>query len=163
MTGRTDWLPPLITLADHGGDWDCFDQAVYDAFRADWVHSRPTLLGKRMGLKAHPLQANKEATYYHITHEGTDENTRQPDLRRMERVCWPRAMIEAIGTDKVLVWRIQRTTKGGQQDRLLLALPDFSYIVVVEDRGEYALLWTAYTVEYENRRERLRREYEAHK
>ncbi len=38
---------------------------------------------------------------------------------------------------------------------------DFSYVVVLADRGEYVLLWTAYCVEQEHRRQKLRREYEA--
>ena len=163
MSGMSDWLPPLITLAEHGGDWDSFDRAIYAAFHAGWVASRPRLYNKRMALKAHPLQQGREYTYYHVTSAGDDEATRQPDERRMERIRWPRAMVEAVGTGRVLVWRNQRATKGGRKDRILLALPDFSYVVVLDDRGEYILLWTAYTVERSHQRKKLRREYEAYK
>jgi hypothetical protein len=44
--------------------------------------------------------------------------------------------------------------------RIVIALEDFSYIVVLADRGKYLLLWTAYCVEQEHRRAKLRREYE---
>lgn len=43
----------------------------------------------------------------------------------------------------------------------MIALGDFSYVVVLADRGDYVLLWTAYCVEMEHRRQKLRREYEA--
>ena len=46
------------------------------------------------------------------------------------------------------------------ETRIVITLSDFSYVTVVADRGEYVLLWTAYCVEQEHRREKLRREYE---
>ncbi len=161
MSGGGDWLPPLITLAEQDGDWVGFDRSIYAAFRAEWVEARPSMGEKRMALKAHPLQHGREYTYYHLTSAGDDEATRQPDERRMERIRWPRAMVEAIGTGRVLMWRNRRATKSGQKHRILVALPDFSYVVVLDDRGEYVLLWTAYCVERAHQREKLRREYEA--
>ena len=163
MSGASAWLPPLLTLAEHGGDWGGFDRAIYAAFHEEWVASCPSLWGKRMALKAYPLQHGREYTYYHLTSEGSDEATRQPDERRMERIRWPRAMVEAIGTGRVLVWRNRRATKGGQKDRILVALPDFSYLVVLDDRGDYILLWTAYTVARTHQRKKLRKEYKAYK
>lgn len=166
MSGVGDWLPPLITMAEHGGDWASFERKVYAEFRAGWVLTKPELAGKpgldgkRMALKARPLQTGREYTFYHLTHEGDDEAARRPDERRMERIRWPRAMVEAIGTARVLVWRNERTNKGGRKTRVVVALPDFSYIVVLDDRGDYVLLWTAYTVEKEHRRAKLRKEYE---
>jgi len=44
----------------------------------------------------------------------------------------------------------------------LLALVDFSYLVVVVDRGSYVLPWTAYYVEQEHSRTKLRTEFEAY-
>jgi hypothetical protein len=46
----------------------------------------------------------------------------------------------------------------------LIALPDFSYLVVLSLRGENApMLITAYDVEYERQRNRLKKEWEAWK
>ena len=41
-------------------------------------------------------------------------------------------------------------------------LPDFSYIVVVADRDEYVLPWTAFCVERPHQQHKLRKEYEAY-
>jgi hypothetical protein len=54
------------------------------------------------------------------------------------------------------VWRSER--QGDQ--RIVIALADFSYVVVLADRREYVLLWTAYCVEHEHRRAKLRKECE---
>ncbi len=80
-----------------------------------------------------------------------------PDLRRCERIRWPRSIIEGADTKYVKSWKNSR--KG--EERLVLALEDFSYVVVLADRSDYVLLWTAYCVEYEHRRRKLREEYEA--
>lgn len=48
----------------------------------------------------------------------------------------------------------------GDKGRIVIALADFTYIVVLADRGKYVILWTAYCVEQEHRRGKLRKEYE---
>ena len=105
-----------------------------------------------------PMIKGKEATFWHIISEGAVESERLPDLRRCERVRWPRAIITAFNShsDVVKYWRNRRKS----EERVILALDDFSYIVVLADRGKYMLLWTAYCVEREHQKNRLRREYE---
>ena len=48
----------------------------------------------------------------------------------------------------------------GHEWRIVIALDDFSYIVVLALREGYAILWTAYHVEREHRRAKLRKECE---
>ena len=60
--------------------------------------------------------------------------------------------------DRIVWWKNER--RG--EDRYLLALPDFSYLLVVADRGEYVLPWTQYHVEGDRRREKYRKEYTAY-
>jgi len=66
-------------------------------------------------------------------------------------------MMEALESNSGVWWRKERKGAG----RMLIALLDFSYVVVLADRGEYILLWTAYCVEQEHRRRKLRIEYKA--
>ena len=145
-------------LTDHGGDWDAYLEAVYAAFVSDFVTNPPPPFdGKRVGLKRHPRFKDKEATFWHFVSEGRAEEERLPDLRRCERIRWPRAMIDAVNSGRVAGWKNKREG----EERYVLALPDFSYVVVLADRGGYVLPWTAYSVEYEHRRRRLRMEHEA--
>ena len=153
----SDWLPDLLLLSDFDGAWDTYIAAVHEAFRKDFIHQNPPpFRGKRMGLKRHPIVDGMEATFSHFISEGKKESERTPDLRRCERIKWPRPIIEAVDTGQVRCW----PTRRGRNRRIVLAVEDYSYIVVLADRGDYLLPWTAYCVEQEHRRKKFRKEYE---
>jgi hypothetical protein len=150
------WLPSLVLLEDHKGDWKVYLEAIYLIFKRDFVDSKPSFPDRRVGLKRYPMTEGKEATFWHFITEGNTEEDRHLDLRRCERIAWPRVVIEAIQGNNVCVWPTIR----GNEKRVVIALADFSYIVVLADRGDYVLPWTAYCVERKHRRDKLCREYE---
>lgn len=156
MSDRIDWLPPLLLMEDHEGDWDSYLEALYEVFARDFVRSRPPFRGRPLNLKRHPISLGKEATFWHFISEGKDEESREIDLRRCERIPWPRPIIEAVDAGRVKCWSNSR----GGETRHVLAVEDFSFVVVLADRGSFILPWTAYYVEHEHRRKKLRREYE---
>ncbi len=156
MSEAIDWLPELMVLSDFAGKWQAYLDAIYEVFCDDFVGSRPSYPGKRFALKRFPKALGKEATFWHLIQEGDVEEDRTPDLRRCERIRWPRPIIEAIQTDKVRQWRNTR----GKNERIVIATNDFSYVVILDDRADYVLLWTAYCVEQEHRRRKLEREFE---
>lgn len=159
-----EWLPPLVLLEDSYGDWNAYEQTLYDWFTVDFLETLPLWPEKRVGLKRHPLSKGKEATFWHFISEGKTEADRLVDVRRCERIRWPRPTMEAFTNkrpqegDSIVWWKNQR----GGEWRYLLALPDFSYLVVVAERADYVLPWTQYCVEHKNRRESYRKEYEAY-
>lgn len=155
MPTSLDWLPPLITLSDHDGKFDPFLEAVYKAFCDDFVHSKPSYDGKPFGLKKHPIELNKEATFWHVVSQGSTEADRNICLQRCERIRWPRPIIEAAMSGKVRIWKNSRRS----EDRIVLAVDDFSYVVVLAERAAFVLLWTAYIVEQDH--SRRQKEYEA--
>lgn len=150
------WLPPLVSLVDYDGDWNRYVDALYEHFCRDFVASAPQYAGQRVRLKRHPVTDGKEATFWHLISEGKEEKSRTPDIRRCERIRWAHPLIECVGTDRVRHWSNAR--KG--ETRIVIALPDFSYIVVLSRRKDYMVLWTAYCIEQQHRREKLRKEYE---
>lgn len=154
-------LPDLILLQDFGGDWSTFYEHIYQCFRKDFV-TNPLrhFNGKKLALKRYPLSSdNKEATFYHITHEGQDEQDREPDLRRMERIRWPKFMLMNFSHSKLKVWQNKR----GSDKYILIFNEEEDYLLVLADRGSYVLPWTAYVVTYNKRRTNLIKEYEAYK
>ena len=159
-----EWLPPLMLLGDFEGDWNAYEDVLYAAFAEDFLKTRPRWAGKKVGLKRHPLSQGKEATFWHFISEGKTEADRIPDLRRCERIRWPRPTMETFTDQRpgdgapVVWWKNER--RG--ESRYLLALPDFSYLVVVADRGDYVLPWTQYCVERAHQREKYRKEYNAY-
>lgn len=156
MNGVPDWLPPLLCLPDCGGDWEQYLEAVYQVFRADFVDPTPMCVRRRCGLRHPELLDGREGTFWHIISEGLVEEERLPDLRRCERIRWPRPMLESVSTGRVRCWRYRRN---GDR-RISIALDDFGYLIVLVDRSSYVLLLTAFPVEKERRREKLRKEYE---
>lgn len=149
-------LPELILMEDFGGNFIAYNQAVYDVFQKDFIKSRPTFNGTKLRLKKHPYVDGKEYTYYHFTHSGDIEIDRLPDFRRMERIPFPRTMIDNSNHTDLRVWRVKR----GSKERILIFSETEQYLVVLEDRGEYILPWTAYYIEYPNKIRRLIKEYE---
>jgi hypothetical protein len=153
-------LPDLICLPDFGGDWHDWYDCVYDCFLEDFIRNPLTeFQGKRLGLKRHPVTDGKEATFYHVTHTGQDEQNREPDPRRMERILWIKYLLANASHPDILVWRNKRKN----DENILIYHPQEGYLVVLADRGDYILPWTAYVVEYEWKRKKLIEEYKAYK
>lgn len=157
MSETFEWLPQLITLKDCEGEWKKYLEVIYAIFHRDFVASKPTYAPKRFALKRHPEYDGKAATFWHLISEGPVEEQRTPDMRRCERIAWPKPIIEAIDDESVRVWRNKR----GRNDRILIAVEDFSYVVILDDRKDFVLLWTTYFLEQPNRRRKMEREYDA--
>ncbi|MGC1509863.1 hypothetical protein [Ketobacter sp.] len=155
------WLPPLILFADNGGDWDTYLESVYQVFVTDFVDDKPCYLGKRLGLKRHPVVEGKEATFWHMISEGVIEKDRIPDFRRMERICWPKPIIENTEErEDAPVVKVWRNLRSKNDSRILLWVESEQYLVVLADRGKYILPWTAYQVTRGHQQRKLQKEYE---
>jgi hypothetical protein len=109
-------------------------------------------------MKLHPVSQNKEATFWHVISSGEDEEQRTPDMRRMERVGWIRPIIDSCKDEKrVCCWNEERN--GAKRPNI--AVPDFSYVVVLEERKDFVMLWTAIYVEAAFKREKFRSKWKA--
>lgn len=152
-------LPELLDLSDFGGDFSKYIKAVYQVFKKDFIDSKPTFEGTKLALKQYPYTNGYCATFYHMTHEGADENNRTPDFRRMERIGYPRPMIDFSHDTDLLVWRNTRSGKGGKKDRILIFHPIEKFLVVLEDRKKYILPWTCYYLERDHQVDKKIKEY----
>ena len=149
---------------DFAGDWEQYLDYLYSRYSAAFIQSHPQWPepAQRWVRKKHPEIDGMCGTFWHIITEG-DSDSRVPDVDRCERIDWPRALLDAFcasypqRTDGRIVW--WRTERGGKK-RIVIALWDFSYVVVIDDRPKYAMLWTAYPVERRHRRDSLRREHD---
>lgn len=158
MNDAADWLPPLVLFEEYNGNWDRYIHALYSIFQNDFMDSTLIFEKRRIRFKRYPMEQGKEATFWHLISKGSVEKERVPDLRRCERIAWPRPMIESIDTGFIFLWCNYRQ----REKRIVISLKDFSYIVILADRGEYVLLWTAYFVEQQHQRIKLQKEYEAY-
>jgi hypothetical protein len=156
VSGTPGWLPPLVPFSDFGGSWDAYVDAIYTLFTQDFINNKPVFQGRRLGLKRYPMTHGKEATFWHMIQEGDIEEERTPDLRRCERIRWPKPVIEHDNDPAIKIWRNKR----GREERVCLWFAQENYLVILADRGEYILPWTAYLVEQPHRQRKLMREYE---
>lgn len=156
MNDALDWLPPMVLFNDYGGNWHAYLDVVYACFKQDFVDDKPTFQGRRLGLKRLPLAHGKEATFWHMIQEGSVEEDRTPDFRRCERIRWPRPVIEHDADRAIKVWRNQR--RG--EIRVCLWFAQADYLVILADRGDYILPWTAYPVVRAHQQKKLEKEYE---
>jgi hypothetical protein len=165
MTG--DWPPLGKHLNDFGGAWESYQEQLYAQYARDFHDSVPMwpVGAKRFSIKRQPLVGGQCHTFWHIITEGDDEESRTPDLVRCERISWPRLILDefartypAQSSDSIAWWIEPR----GGEVRYHIALADFSYLVVVADRTDYVLLWTAFPIEREHQRRRKTAAYEAY-
>jgi len=151
-------LPELIELSDYGGIFATYLEAVYELFKQDFIDKRPTFRGTRLGLKRLPLYKDKEATFWHMTSEGENEENRTPDLRRLERIRWPAKLINESEHPYLKVWENSRSTK----TNILIYHEAEKYLVVLRRHKNYILPWTAYLINYKSRENKLLKEYETY-
>jgi len=157
VTEKVEWLPPLVLFEDYGGGWDRYLDVLYKFFKEAFIDSSPTLEGMKVVLKRHPVEKGKEATFWHLISEGKSEKDRLPDLRRCERIRWPRPIIEHYDQPAIKFWVNER--KG--EKRICLWFEEEEYLVVLAKRHGYVILWTAYLVTKTHTKMKLKKEYEA--
>lgn len=151
-------FPDLILFADYQGDFKTYFEVVYKIFHTSFIAKQPLFNGLKVSAQKHPEVDGIHRTFYHITHEGEDEANRQPDMRRMERIRFPKFIIENSSNGAILVWENQR----GRDKRILLFNEAESYLVVLTERKGFYLFWTAYYIEQEHRKNKLLSEYQAY-
>ncbi|MBD5187338.1 MAG: hypothetical protein HDS94_04695 [Bacteroidales bacterium] len=149
-------LPELIELSEFGGNFAQYIEAVYKIFTDEFIRNRPTFRGVRLGLKKYPISDGKEATFWHMTSEGEDEQNRLPNLRRLERIKWPSYIINNSEHPYLRVWE---NTRGSKTNVLILHEAE-NYVVILRKGNGYLLPWTAYLIEHEWRKKKFLKEYE---
>ena len=159
MNDAPMWLPPVVRLTEFGGEWSQYIEAVYAYFKVDFIDSQPMYRDRRVLPRREPMSDGKEAAFWHLVSEGEQEDDRLPDLRRCERIRWPRPVIEHCSVPEVKLWENER--RGKKNVCMWLESPD--YLVVLGVRNGYLVLLTAYPVEHHHRRRVLQAEYEAYK
>lgn len=156
-------LPDKILYASFDGDWNAFIAAAYTIFQRDFVESKPIIPNKRVALKKHPEFDGKAATFWHLTSEGSKEEERTADIPRTECISWVKPIIEGYNATNLRCWEKSHQGRKGAERRIMICTEDFSYIVILVDRGEYLLPWTAYPIKYESQQNKYKKEYEAFK
>lgn len=153
------WLPPLIELSDHGGNWHHYIDAVYAVFHRDFVARRALFNGRKLLLigRDTELVRGKERRFWHCVSDGAIEDERLLDLRRCERMSWMRPVIENAFSSNIAVWTEKHSGKGVRPHLWF----NEEYLVVLERlwKGDYRPITTLHTLkEHQVRKYRKRRD-----
>ena len=154
-------LPAKIYLEDYAGDYHKFIDAVYKVFENDFIKHKTKFGSHVLKMKFIPKFQEKAYTFYHMTHEGEDENNRTPDLRRCECMPWAKPVIENVQNWNLKFWRQSRNRS---ENRICIWLEcseevEDDYFIILEVRETYVLLWTAFMSKYSNSIRKKVKEY----
>jgi len=153
-------LPDLLLFEHFKGIWENYLTALHECYYEDFVDHTPFFEGIPIRVRRDQKYNGMDLTFWHLISEGNVEDDRIPDMRRCERIRWPRRLIECDNQQNVRIWQNYRTKKNQQEERIVIALDDFSYVVVLAKAGKGYKLITAYCVEMKHRQNKLKKEYE---
>lgn len=150
-------IPDLIELDSFGGDYEQYEEAVYSLYKTTFEEKSFSYNNKPIVQKIIPMYKEKSGTFWHIISNGPDEASRTPDLRRYERIAWPSHVLGYCQNQcsNILIWKNKRKGKS----RVLLWCRDINYLVVLDEKKDYYIFWTAYPITYKHTRDKLLTEY----
>lgn len=159
------WLPNLEYYHPESETWIDYENFLYDIFVEDFIDNPPTFNGKVVKIRMYPYVNNKEECFYHIiTVSNDNDNERNPDFRRCERITWVREFIKNVGCsnhcslcDGLKVW-FEDFKKN--RVRALILHEEQQYVVILEERENYYLLITAYYIEHKHQLSKMLKKYE---
>lgn len=147
------WLPGRAPYVSDG-DPDSFERLLYEVYLDAFVRNETRWRGNKVIVRREPLDARgRHWSFAHLTTVGK-EPRRKLDIPRAERLPWVKAVLEATAPE-VITW-----TQARAGHHLAVALPDFSYLVVIDPmKRNGAFLVTAYPIHKPSERKELAQDY----
>ena len=160
MTSNLSWLPELV-LPDREQSLKQYISVVHSIYIELYVHRNLYLENTPIHLKRLPYRGEFDSTFYHLVSSSEDhfEDNRDIDIERCKRIRWPRSILDNSSDSMIKVW----TNKRKGKTRTLLWLESFDFLVVLEKRKDYYLLWTAYITDHDHTRKKLSEEFLVYK
>ena len=145
-------------------------EKLYERFCNDLIDSQPMWHNKPLKMRWHVPINGRHAIFHHII---TDSNIGQfsseanrplsPD--RCARLHWIAPLIRSTNScfpesenNDIRWWESIRRNNSGK--RYSITTANYDYLIVIDERADYALLVTAFYVEHNHRRNKLRKEHD---
>lgn len=160
MTPRPAWLPNCLSC---DGAWEQTVPRLYQVFHRDFKVGHPRFRDEPVwwDQRIQPGSPYEEGFWHLITKHDQRSGERLPDFRRAERLPWCVPLITNANDPVVLAWD-GRSDRGNPRTHLWLEEQD--YLLILEKRragrGNIFQLITAYFIEGDGTRRKLRQRYE---
>jgi hypothetical protein len=137
-------FPDLIELSDFSGNWDQYQEAVYNEFLSN-ILKKLTFMSKPVSCKySQPINGMHRCFWHLITFsqaKPAPDEEREVDMRRCERVNWISHIVNNFNDPDVSCWEQKR----GSRKNVVLWAEKKSYMIVLSKRKDSYMLTTAYT------------------
>lgn len=159
MPDIPDWLPDLIST---DGEWNNVLERLYTIFKSDFKNGKPHLNGSRVWWDKRILEDDcyEEGFWHLISKNDRVTQERLFDPRRAERMPWCRPCIDNLRETLIKFWDYKVS---GSRVKTYLWIEDFDYVIIFQKRrqrvGTVYFLLTAYYVEGDSTRRKLKRKY----
>lgn len=168
MKNNECWLPDIIPCNSYD-DYNSYLEVIYQIFRSDFIDSSPTYKNAIVEVNRKiDKDFKKEESFVHVITRNYEDgqhnlSDREHDVSRTNRVPWIRPFITKcdacrkcnIYCDGIKVWEKRK----GKRIRTLFLLEEERYLVVIEKRGRWYFLVTAYYIDYNHYLDDLIEEY----
>ncbi|MBU0537573.1 MAG: hypothetical protein KKG00_05325 [Bacteroidetes bacterium] len=157
-----EWLPDIICLEDHDNDPEKYLGHLFSIYEKDFVNGTSLTFGGNRVLTATNIIDGKPSTFIHVTTEEQGAATRTVDLRRCERMCWIRPIIENSDLDDILIWENTRGSGKKLKKNVILFFEKGDFVIILLELKNVYYIVSAYHVR-PHTKEKLLREYATNK
>lgn len=160
MPDTPEWLPDQLDL---DGSWDEALAKLYQVFHRDFEAGRPCFSGRPIWWDQRTIDGDRypEGFWHLISKMSRAEDARIPDYPRARKLPWCSPTLSHPTADPVLTWEYK---EGTGALRTYVWLSELDYVIILERqskrRGDIYRLITAYHIEGDSGRRKLRRRYE---
>ncbi len=164
-------FPELMLLNDYGGSYDDYEDALLKVYTADLWNSGLQFGGLNVVPRVHKRfeQNGKKLdwTFVHFTSVGPEDEDRELDLRRCERIGYVKAIIENAHLDCVKIFENTRLDKNKKPIKSVVLWCECANakIVLTKRQGQdddYYVVTTFYLINSAHKINKHNEEYEAY-
>ena len=145
MSCKNNYLPSEIDLNLFSGDIQSYTDTLYKIFHRDFIEQTITYNNKPVDIIHEKYYNGKERSFWHLISDGDEDINRTPHSTRAQFLPF----VKPIITDTNKCTSLKKWIKYYEKTkhyRHFIWCTDVDFIVVLEDRGSYYKLITAFHV-----------------
>lgn len=153
-------LPEIIKVNRFSSEEELLNHAQ-KIFVHDLIDYPPTIKNKELKTNRDKMNNGYYRSFWHIATEGDHTENDKVIHARIERIPWIRPIIDSQPDKEWLMWT--KPWRKKDETRTLIYSEKLRYLIVIDNRKDIPVFWTAFPIDTRHRHERLLKEYEAYR